>query len=88
MADAADLPTGTLKLVRAQNHVVCLANIDGHIYAVDTHNGKTMIMVATSTKSNYNILGAMRLKLAKHYLAKTKDNIVSWLQNLGVSQGQ
>ena len=37
VADAADLPPGTLKQVRAQNHVVCLANIDGHIYAVDNH---------------------------------------------------
>ncbi len=56
---------------------------EGHIYAVDTHNGKTMVMVATSTKSSYNIMGAMRLRLAKHYLNKTKDNIVKWLEGLG-----
>ncbi|MBI3893244.1 MAG: hypothetical protein HY303_17125 [Candidatus Wallbacteria bacterium] len=56
---------------------------DGHIYAVDTHSGKTMVMIATSTKSNYTILGAMRIKLAKHYLGKTKDNIVKWLESLG-----
>jgi nitrite reductase/ring-hydroxylating ferredoxin subunit len=37
VADAADLPPGTLKQVRAQDHAVCLANIDGHIYAVDNH---------------------------------------------------
>ncbi len=54
----------------------------GSIYAVDLHNGKTMIMVATSTQSNYTILRGLRLKLAKHFLAKTKDNIVSWLGGL------
>ena len=35
VADAADLPPGTLRQVRAQDNVVCLANIDGQIYAVD-----------------------------------------------------
>ncbi|MBI3893243.1 MAG: hypothetical protein HY303_17120 [Candidatus Wallbacteria bacterium] len=54
----------------------------GSIYGVDLHNGKTMVMVATSTKSNYTILPGVRLKLAKHFLGKTKDNIVAWVKNL------
>ncbi|MBI4868522.1 MAG: hypothetical protein HY816_16415 [Candidatus Wallbacteria bacterium] len=54
----------------------------GSIYALDLHNGRTMVMVATSTKSNYTILPGLRLKLAKHFLAKTKDNIVNWMKDL------
>lgn len=54
----------------------------GHIYAVDCHNGKTMVMVASSTKSNYNILGGLRLKLAKYMLGKTKNSVVRWLEGL------
>ncbi len=55
----------------------------GSIYAVDLHNGHTMVMVATSTKSNYTILKGLRLKLAKYFLGKTKENIASWMQGLG-----
>lgn len=54
----------------------------GSIYAVDLHNGKTMVMVATSTKSNYTILPGLRLKLAKIFLGKTKDNLVNWLKEV------
>jgi len=56
---------------------------DGHIYAVDLHTGKTMIMITTSSKSGYEGIPArVRLQLAEHYLAKTKDSMVAWLQGL------
>jgi hypothetical protein len=55
----------------------------GRIYGVDLHTGKTMVLVTTSTQSGYaGLPDRVRLKLAEHYLAKTKDNIVGWLRSL------
>ena len=46
-------------------------------------DGRTMVMVQTSTQSGYKLLPVLRLKLAKHFLGKTKDNLVAWMNNLG-----
>jgi hypothetical protein len=56
--------------------------LSGRIYGVDLNNGYSMIMVATSSRSHYDALPSLRMKLVKSYLAKTKDHIVGWLNGL------
>lgn len=56
--------------------------LTGRIYGVDLNNGYSMIMVATSSRSHYDALPSLRLKLVKSYLSKTKDHIVGWLNTI------
>jgi hypothetical protein len=56
--------------------------LQGRIYAVDLNNGYSTIMVATSSRSHYEGLQSLRLKLVKTYLSKTKDHIVGWLNSI------
>lgn len=56
--------------------------LSGRIFAVDLNNGYSTIMVATSSRSHYEGLPSLRAKVVKHYLARTKDHIVSWLNTL------
>lgn len=56
--------------------------LSGRIYGVDLNNGYSMIMVATSSRSHYDALPSLRLKLVKSYLSKTKDHILNWLNTI------
>ena len=56
--------------------------LSGRIYGVDLNNGYSMFMVATSSRSHYDALPSLRLKLVKTYLAKTKDHILGWLNTI------
>lgn len=56
---------------------------NGRVFAADLHTGKSMVLVTTSTRSAYEGLPErLRLKLAEHYLSKTKDGIIGWLKGL------
>lgn len=56
---------------------------NGRVFAADLHTGKSMVLITTSSKSNYKgIPDRLRLKLVEHYLAKTKDQILVWLKSL------
>jgi hypothetical protein len=57
-------------------------HLAGRIYAVDLHNGSTMVMVSSSTKSRFGMPNTIRLKLAKMYLEKSKDQILRWLTSI------
>jgi hypothetical protein len=56
--------------------------LSGRVFAVDLNNGYSTIMVTTSSRSHYDGLPSLRLKLVKAYLSKTKDHIVSWLNQI------
>ena len=56
--------------------------LSGRIYGMDLNNGYSMIMVSTSSRSHYDALPSLRLKLVKTYLSKTKDHIVNWLNTI------
>ena len=56
--------------------------LSGRIYGVDLNNGYSMFMVATSSRSHYDALPSLRMKLVKSYLAKTQDHILGWLKTL------
>jgi len=56
--------------------------LSGRIFGVDLNNGYSMFMVTTSSRSHYEALPSLRLKLVKTYLAKTKDHILGWLNTL------
>jgi len=57
-------------------------HLSGRICAIDLHNGNTMCMVCTSTKSKFHMPNTIRQKLATMYLAKAKDHVVNWLNSL------
>ena len=56
--------------------------LSGRIFGVDLNNGYSMLMVSTSSRSHYEALPSLRLKLVKTYLAKTKDHILGWLNSI------
>lgn len=56
--------------------------LSGRIFGVDLNNGYSMLMVSTSSRSHYDALPTLRLKLVKTYLSKTKDHIVGWLNSI------
>ena len=56
--------------------------LSGRIYAIDLNNGYSMMMVSTSSRSHYDALPSLRLKLVKTYLSKTKDHILGWLNTI------
>ena len=55
----------------------------GRIFAADLHTGKTMVLLTTSTHSNYKAIpDRVRLRLVEHYLSKTKDQLAKWATSL------
>jgi hypothetical protein len=57
----------------------------GLIHGVNLRDGHSMLTVATSSKSQYEISEGVRMKLVEHYLADSKDNLIKWLKSLDVA---
>jgi hypothetical protein len=53
-----------------------------HVYAVDLHNGKTLVCVTSSTISNYPTPRGKKLDVAKVVLSKMKATITAWAEGL------
>jgi len=58
------------------------ARLSGRIYGLDLHNGYSMFMVASSSKSHYEARPSDRIFLVREYLKSTKDQIVDWLNSI------
>jgi hypothetical protein len=53
-----------------------------HVYAVDLHNGRTLVAITSSTISNYETPRHLKLKVAEYVLNKMKASITAWAEGL------